>query len=41
MLVEEDIVVHHEQPLPLDELVERAGLETDDIVGTRRDVVAP
>src|SRR5882672_10559727 len=41
MLVEEDIVVHHEQPLALDELVERAGLKPDDVAGTRRNVVAP
>src|SRR6267378_3712700 len=41
MLVEEDIVVHHEQPLALDELVERAGLKPDDVAGTRRNIVAP
>src|SRR6478736_7525210 len=41
MLVEEDVVVHHEQPLALDELVERAGLEPDDVVRPRRNVVAP
>src|SRR5664279_485625 len=41
MLVEEDVVVHHEQPLALDELVERAGLQPDDVAGTRRNVVAP
>src|SRR6266849_5023309 len=41
MLVEEDIVVHHEQPLALDEFVERAGLKPDDVAGTRRNVVAP
>src|SRR5487761_2129759 len=35
MLVEEDIVVHHEQPFALDELVERARLEPDDVVRTR------
>src|SRR6185503_14562650 len=40
-LVEEDIVVHHEQPLALDELVERAGLQRDDVVGPRRNIVAP
>src|SRR5216683_6712134 len=41
MLVEEDIVVHHEQPLALDELVERAGLKRDDVAGPRRNMVAP
>src|SRR5450432_2902669 len=41
MLVEEDIVMHHEQPFALDELVERAGLEPDHVAGTRRNVVAP
>src|SRR5260370_7508424 len=41
MLVEEDVVVHHEQPLALDELVERARLEPDDVAGPRRDIVAP
>src|SRR4051794_10385519 len=41
MLVEEDVVVHHEQPLALDELVERAGLKPDDVVRPRRNVVAP
>src|SRR5450755_4530496 len=41
MLVEEDIVVHHEQPLALDELVERAGLQRDDVAGPRRNLVAP
>src|SRR6266852_670499 len=41
MLVEEDIVVHHVQPLALDELVERAGLKPDDVAGTRRNMVAP
>jgi hypothetical protein len=41
MLVEEDVVVHHEQPLALDELVERAGLQGDDVVRPRRNVVAP
>src|SRR6266404_4279726 len=41
MLVEEDIVVHHEQPLAFDELVERAGLKPDDVAGTRRNIVAP
>src|SRR5216683_1700363 len=41
MLVEEDIVVHHEQPFALDELVERTRLQRDDIAGTRRNVVAP
>src|SRR5882672_7021934 len=41
MLVEEDIVVHHEQPLALDELVERAGLTPDDVAGTRLNIIAP
>src|ERR1700732_815919 len=41
MLVEEDIIVHHEQPLAFDELVERAGLQRDDAAGTRRNMVAP
>src|SRR5690242_20063775 len=41
LLVEEDVVVHHEQPLALDELVERAGLQGDDVIGPRRNVVAP
>src|SRR5674476_899830 len=41
MLVEEDVVVHHEQPFALDELVERAGLKRDDVAGTRRNTVAP
>src|SRR5450432_4071722 len=41
MLVEEDIVMHHEQPFALDELVERAGLQRDDVVGTRGNIVAP
>src|SRR6476619_1444728 len=41
VLVEEDVVVHHEQPLALDELVERAGLQRDDVVGARRNIVAP
>jgi len=41
MLVEEDIVVHHEQPLALDEFVERAGLQRNDIVRSRRNIVAP
>src|SRR5258707_13551772 len=40
-LVEEDIVVHHEQPLALDELVERACLKCDEVAGPRRNVVAP
>ena len=40
MLVEKDIVVHHEQPFALDELVERAGLQPDDVAGPRRNVVA-
>src|SRR3984957_11515199 len=41
MLVEEDIVVHHEQPFALDELVERGGFEPDGVVRTRRNMVAP
>src|SRR3982074_2418688 len=41
LLVEEDIVVHHEQPFALDELVERAGLQRDDVAGACRNVVAP
>src|SRR5580704_13575649 len=41
MLVEEHVVMHHEQPFALDELVERAGLEPDHIAGTRRNMVAP
>src|SRR6204780_5940412 len=41
MLVEEDIIVHHEQPFALDELVERAGLEGDHVAGPRRNVVTP
>ena len=41
MLVEEDVVVHHEQPLALDELVERARLEADGVVRARRNIVAP
>src|SRR6478735_12080897 len=40
-LVEEDVVVHHEQPLTLDELVERTGLQGDDVVRPRRNIVAP
>src|ERR1700730_19275820 len=40
-LVEKDVVVHHEQPFVLDELVERAGLERDHVARPRRDVVAP
>src|SRR6201991_991105 len=40
-LVDEDIVVHHEQPFALDEFVERAGLQPDDVAGPRRNVVAP
>src|SRR5436853_2449738 len=41
LLVEEDVVVHHEQPFALDELVERAGLQRNHIVRPRRDIVAP
>src|SRR5581483_8062517 len=41
VLVEEHIVVHHEQPLAADELVERAGLQRDGVAGPRRDVVTP
>src|SRR5215467_996409 len=40
-LVEEDVVVHDEQPFALDELVERAGLKPDHVARPRRDVVAP
>src|SRR5215217_5385987 len=40
-LVEEHIVVHHEQPFALDELVEGAGLQGDEVAGTRRNIVAP
>src|SRR3954452_10570205 len=40
-LVEENIVVHHEQPLALDELVERTRLQGNHVVGTRRNIVAP
>src|ERR1700734_140434 len=39
--VEEHVVVHHEQPLALDELVERARRKRDDVAGPRRNVVAP
>src|SRR5580658_4325884 len=41
MLVEEDIVVHHEESLLPDEFGERAGLEGDRVAGPRRQVVAP
>src|SRR5436190_1697269 len=41
VLVEEDVVVHHEQSLSLDELVQRTRLQCDDIPGTRRNIVAP
>src|SRR5665213_3695888 len=41
VLVEKHVVVHHEQPFALDEFVERAGLEPDDVARPRRDVVAP
>src|ERR1700721_781430 len=41
VLVEEDVVVHHEQPLALDEFVERTGLQRDDVAGARRNMVAP
>src|SRR5579871_2414468 len=41
VLVEEDIVVNDEQPFALDEFVERARFEPDDVAGTRRNVVAP
>src|SRR6266852_7623517 len=41
VLVEKDVVMHHEQPFALDELVERAGLQRDDVARTRRDIVAP
>src|SRR4051812_37688273 len=41
MAVEEDVVVHHEQPFALDELVERPGLQGDDVTGPRGDIVAP
>src|SRR5665213_3091284 len=41
VLVEEHIVVDHEQPFALDELVERARLQRDDVAGPRRNVVAP
>src|SRR5689334_22164343 len=41
MLVEEDVVVDHEQPLALDELVECACLKPDHVSGARVDVVAP
>src|SRR5674476_1677144 len=41
MLVEEDVVVHHEQPFALDELVERARLQRDNVVRPRRSVIAP
>src|SRR4051812_23996089 len=40
-LVEEDVVVHDEQPLSPDELVERARLEPDHVAGPGRNVVAP
>src|SRR5216683_1338453 len=40
-LVEEDVVMRHEQPFALDELVERAGLQRNDVARTRRDAVAP
>src|ERR1700722_19773855 len=39
--VEEHVVVHYEQPLALDELVERARRKRDDVAGPRRNVVAP
>src|SRR5579864_1403992 len=41
MLVEEDIVMHDEQPLALDELVQSARLKRDDVARPRRNVVAP
>src|SRR5450759_3482703 len=41
VLVEKDIVVHHEQPFALDELVERSRRKRDHIARTRRHVVAP
>src|ERR1700721_2094072 len=41
VLVEEDVVVHHKQPLALDEFVERPGVQRDDVAGTRRNMVAP
>src|SRR4051794_26240136 len=41
VLVEEHVVVHHEQPFALHKLVERAGMQGDDVVGTCRNIVAP
>src|SRR5665213_2083595 len=41
VLVEEHIVVDHEQPFALDELVERPRLQPDHVVRPRRNVVAP
>src|SRR3546814_10909690 len=41
VLVEEHVVVHGEQAVFLDELVQRAGLQADDVAGPGRDVVAP
>src|ERR1043166_6470676 len=41
MLVEEDVVVDHEQPFALDELVERACLQRDHVSGASVDIVAP
>src|SRR5690242_12650417 len=40
-LIEEDVVVHHEQPLTLDEFVECPGLQGDDVAWTGGNVVAP
>src|ERR1700712_1096127 len=41
VLIEENIVVHHEQPLALDELVERARFEPDGVIRTRGNIMAP
>src|SRR3546814_21190292 len=41
VLVEEHVVVHGEQAVFLDELVQRAGLQADDVAGPGLYVVAP
>src|ERR1700688_4781693 len=41
VLIEEHVVVDDEQPLALDELVERAGLQRDGVAGACGNVVAP
>src|SRR4029079_189635 len=41
LLVEKHVIVHDEQPILPDELVERTRLQSNGIAGPRRDVVAP